>query len=513
MVADSEGADVATQNEAVDAAARHIDANAAAILSEFLQFVGLPNVSADLDDVEAVAGDIAEKLQDRGIAARLIRRPGAAPLVTGRIEADPGRPTIGIYAHYDGQPVDQAGWETPPFSGVVKAGGSTVEDPTEKPSIDPDWRVYARSTSDDKAPVQAALSALDALSGSGISPTVNVVFLFEGQEEAGSPDLEEYLVENAQWFSADMWLICDGPIHQSGAPQIIFGVRGIAQVDITVLGPLRGLHSGHYGNWVPNPAWTLVQLLSTMRSPEGTAMIEGFYDDVVPPSEAEIEAIKAIPDYEAELLVEFGVHSPEGSSESLVERMYRPSLNIRGFDAGPVGEQAANVLPASATVSLDIRLPPGHDADVMIDRVVHHIEREGFSVFATTPSADERRMHERIAVMKREPHYTGMRVPIDGPVGDAILQAAAAASETGEVVAMPTLGGSVPIIHFDRVLGVPTVIVPMANHDNNQHDANENIRIGNLWYGIRLMAALMTMPPTVDVGSGTAGRGPEVSGG
>ena len=134
----------------------------------------------------------------------------------------------------------------------------------------------------------------------------------------------------------------------------------------------------------------------------------------------------------------------------------------------------------------------------MIDKVVRHIEREGFAVFAETPSTEERRKHEGVAVVKRDPHYTGMRVPIDSPVGDAILQAATAASDTGDVVAMPTLGGSVPIVHFDRVLGVPTVIVPMANHDNNQHDANENIRIGNLWYGIRLMAALMTMHATVD---------------
>jgi acetylornithine deacetylase/succinyl-diaminopimelate desuccinylase-like protein len=481
------------QNDAVAAATRHISENGPTILEEFLRFVGLPNVSADLDDVEIVADAIVEKLGSRGVDARLIRRDGVAPLVTGRIEAGSDKATIGVYAHYDGQPVDQAGWLTDPFAAVVKSDGRIVDDPASSAVIDPEWRVYARSTSDDKAPIQAISSALDALSEAGIAPTVNVVLLFEGQEEAGSPDLAAYLEENAEWFAADMWLICDGPVHQSGTPQIIFGVRGIAQLDITVLGPVRGLHSGHYGNWVPNPAWTLVQLLASMRTPAGDVTIEGFYDDVVPPTEAELDAIRAIPEYEADLLAEFGVRASEGDGESLVERMYRPSLNIRGFDAGPVGERAANVLPGSATVSIDIRLPPGHDPAAMTGKVIAHIERQGFAVFDDVPPLDERRSHELMAVVVSDPHYTGMRVPIASPVGDAILGAAGAASESGEVVAMPTLGGSVPIVHFDRILGVPTLIVPMANHDNNQHDANENIRIANLWYGIRLMAALLTV--------------------
>jgi acetylornithine deacetylase/succinyl-diaminopimelate desuccinylase-like protein len=490
---------VGIQEDAVSAATRHIATNGRDILDEFLRFVGMPNVSADLEDVGAVADAITSQLIRRGVSARLIERDGVAPLVTGRIDAGPDKPTIGIYAHYDGQPVDQEGWLTDPFDPVVKSGEAVVHDPTDGGAIDPDWRIYARSTSDDKAPIQALMSALDALADASIEPAVNVVLLFEGQEEAGSQDLAAYLEANADWFGADMWLICDGPVHQSRTPQIIFGVRGIAQLDLTVLGPVRGLHSGHYGNWVPNPAWALVQLLATMRSSDGSVVIDGFYDDVVPPTEAELVAISAIPEYEKDLLAEFGIHTPEGDGESMVERMYRPSLNIRGLDAGPVGDRAANVLPASATVSIDIRLPPGHDPGFMIDKVVGHIERQGFAVFESTPSIEERRSHERVAVVTRDPHYAGMRVPIAGPVGEAILGAARAASESGEVVAMPTLGGSVPIIHFDRVLDVPTVIVPMANHDNNQHDANENIRIGNLWYGIRLMAALMTLQKTTDL--------------
>jgi len=264
-------------------------------------------------------------------------------------------------------------------------------------------------------------------------------------------------------------------------------------MDITVFGPIRGLHSGHYGNWVPNPAWELVQLLASMRDSNGDVAVEGFYDDVVPPSQSELDAIAAIPTYERDLLDEFGVPEAEGGGETLVERMYRPSLNLRGFAAGPVGDDAANVLPDAATVSIDVRLPPNHDPDEMLDRVQRHVEDQGFSIVDGVPTRKERLELGKTARISRDPHYTGMRVPLDTAEARAVLGSAQAASETGEVVAMPTLGGSVPIVHFNRILGTSTIILPMANHDNNQHDANENIRIANLWYGIRLMAAVLTM--------------------
>jgi len=482
-----------TQEAAVRAAKDHINAHGASILSEFIDLVALPNVSSDLPGIRAVAASIAGMLTKRGLLPRLIEAEGVAPIVTARIEVSPDAPTIGIYAHYDGQPVDVEQWATPPFTPTVVGDEGVIAVPASGGSVDPEWRIYGRSTSDDKAPVQALVSALDALAGRDLKPTVNVVLLFEGEEEAGSPHLADYLEANASTFAADMWLICDGPVHQSRLPQVIFGVRGIAQMDITVFGPMRGLHSGHYGNWVPNPTWELVHLLASMRGSDGVVTIDHFYDDVVPPSQSELDAIAAIPDYESGLLDEFGVPEAEGSGETLVERMYRPSLNLRGFAAGPVGEDAANVLPDSATASIDIRLPPNHDPDVMLDRVELHIESRGFSLVDGVPTREERLALGRVARVTRDPHYTGMRVPLDTEEARTVLGSARAASDTGEVVAMPTLGGSVPIAHFDRVLGAPTIILPMANHDNNQHDANENIRIANLWYGIRLMAAVLTM--------------------
>ncbi len=477
------------QQAAVGAAESHIASHATAIVREFCDLLALPNVSADLEDVGAVAVKAASMLEERGVVPRFVEIEGAAPIVTGRIEVGSDAPTIGIYAHYDGQPVDPDAWITPPFDPtIVNAAGERVELGEE---VDPDWRIRARSTSDDKAPIQAFVSALDALATKGVDPTVNVVILFEGEEEAGSPHLRRYLEENAAWFAADMWLICDGPVHQSGLPQVIFGVRGIAQLDVTVLGPTRGLHSGHYGNWIPNPTWKLVHLLATMRDPDGEVVIDGYYDDVIPPSDSEVAALAEVPAYEEDLLRALGVRTPEGNGESHIERMFRPSLNLRGFFAGHTGASAANVLPEAATASFDVRLPPGHDPEEMLGRVEAHIAAQGFHVMHEMPDHDTRLQHDSIAVIRRDPHYTGLRVPLDGREGAAVLDAARAAAEGGEVVAMPTLGGSVPIVHFADVLGSPTIIIPMANHDNNQHDANENIRIANLWYGIRLMASLL----------------------
>lgn len=478
------------QQASVAAVNAHLDRHGAEIISEFCDLLALPNVSADLDDVRAVATHISTMLESRGIAPQLVTMHGAAPIVSGRIHIGDHAPTIGIYAHYDGQPVDEAAWASPPFDPTIfdRVGTSVTLGET----VDPDWRIRARSASDDKAPIQAFVSAVDALAAAGVEPAVNVVLLFEGEEEAGSPHLREYLEQNAEMFAADMWLICDGPVHQTGHPQVIFGVRGIAQIDITVLGPTRGLHSGHYGNWIPNPTWKLVHLLASMRDAQGNALIEGFYSGVVPPTPAEMGAVAEVPAYEDELLRDLGVRTPEGGGESHIERMFLPSLNLRGFAAGRAGADAANVLPDSATASFDIRLPPGHDPDEMLDRVEAHVAAQGFHVMHEMPDRETRLQHDSIAVIDRDPHYTGMRVPLDGREGMAVLDAARAAAEGEEVVAMPTLGGSVPIVHFADVLGAPTIITPMANHDNNQHDANENIRIGNLWYGIRLMASLLT---------------------
>jgi acetylornithine deacetylase/succinyl-diaminopimelate desuccinylase-like protein len=479
--------------DGVSAAHRWIEERGADVLREFADLVSIPNVSSDRAGVAATAERVGAMLSARGIDVRFLEIDGAAPVVTGRVSSGPGAPTIGIYAHYDGQPVDPTQWRTPPFEATLMDGDEPIAFPTTGTPIDPDWRVFGRSTSDDRAPIQALVSALDALAERGIPPTVNVVLLFEGEEEAGSEHLASYLADHAEWFCADLWVICDGPVHQTGAPQVVLGVRGIAQIDITVHGPIRPLHSGHYGNWIPNPSWDLVHLLASMRDRQGRVLIDGFSDDVVEPTDADMAAIAAIPEHERDLLDELGVAVAEGGGEPFVVRMFRPSLNLRGLAGGPTGSEAANVLPTSASASIDIRLPPHHDPEIMLERVVRHIEGQGYTIVDGVPDAATRIAHGKTASVELDPHYGGMRMPADAPEARGIVAAARRAADGADVVAMPTLGGSVPVVHFHEILGSPTVIAPIANHDNNQHDANENLRVGNLWYGVRLMAAMLTM--------------------
>lgn len=200
-------------HSAVTAARSYRAANGAAILAQFRELLSLPNVSVDLRDVAVNADAIAELLRARHLDVKLLELPGAAPIVTGRIESGDDRPTIGIYAHYDGQPIDQANWTTPPFDPTLMAGDELIPFPDAGAAVDPDWRIHARSAADDKAPIIALASALDGIAAAGLSPSPNMVLLFEGEEEIGSPHLPEYLAAHRDWFAADLWLICDGPVH------------------------------------------------------------------------------------------------------------------------------------------------------------------------------------------------------------------------------------------------------------------------------------------------------------
>ncbi len=484
-------------DEAVAAAHEHRRAQAASILSEFAGLLRLPNVSRDLPAVRANAAAIAALLGERGVAAETLELPGAAPVVAGRIDVPGATRTIGIYAHYDGQPVEPEEWTFGPWeptlcTAPVPAGGAPVAFPGRGDAVDPDWRLYARSAADDKAPIIALAAACDALAAAGLAPRHNVTLLFEGEEEIGSGHLADYLSAHRERFAADLWLICDGPVHPSGQPQIVFGVRGITEIEITVYGAARPLHSGHYGNWAPNPALELARLLATMKGGDGRVLVEGFYDDTVPITPGERAAIDALPDWDGPLRRELGLAATEAGSASHAERMMLPSLNVRGLAAGGVGSQAANVVPAAATASIDIRLAAGDDPVAMLDRVEAHVACQGYHVVREEPSAAERERHPRLARLDRMPGYPAVRTPVDLPAVAPVLAAAQAAAGRAPIV-MPTLGGSVPLHSFASVLGAPLVVAPFANHDNNQHAADENLRIGNLWYGVDLMAALLAM--------------------
>jgi acetylornithine deacetylase/succinyl-diaminopimelate desuccinylase-like protein len=479
------------QTNPASIAARHYrETHERAIIDEYIQLLSIPNIATDQVNIRRNADLIVAMLKKRGVAAQLVEAPDVNPVVFGEIRTPGATRTIVFYAHYDGQPLDPKEWATPPFQPVLRdqsldKDGRVIPLPTK---FDPESRIYARSAGDDKAPVIAILAALD----SGAKPKSNIKFVFEGEEEAGSPNLGQILEAHKALFSGDVWLICDGPVHQTRRQLIAFGARGITQVDVTVYGPRRELHSGHYGNWAPNPAMMLVKALSSLKDDSGKVLINHYYDGIEPLSATEKRAIDEAPDFDEELKKELWLGSTEGAPKRLIELLQLPSLNIRGMASSRVGAQASNVIPSTATATIDMRLVKGMDHAKTVERFIEHFRKQGFFVVDSDPSAEVRMSHEKVAkIVSKGFGYNAVRTSMDLPISQEVIRAVESAR--GPSVKVPTMGGSVPLEMIEHAVGTHTITVPIANHDDNQHTFNENMRIQNLWDGIELMAALLTM--------------------
>jgi acetylornithine deacetylase/succinyl-diaminopimelate desuccinylase-like protein len=474
-------------------------ANEDRIIRELREFLSIPNVASDAPNIEKNATRLKEMLEARGIETHLLSIEGRGPVVFGKLDTLGATRTIIFYAHYDGQPVDPSFWtDKSPFTPIlrdnsIETGGKPIpypDAPAASNSYRDDWRIYARSASDDKSPIIAILAALDALRAKNIPVAVNLKFILEGEEEAGSTHLQRTLQLHKNLLQADLLITGDGPVHQSGRPLVFFGNRGDIGLDITVYGPVRSLHSGHYGNWAPNPAMQLAQLLATMKDQNGRVAIPGYYDDVVPLSPLEQSVLNAMPFNDPDLQRELAIAKPDGDGRKLVELLQEPSLNIRGLRSANVGEHANNVVPDKAEASLEIRLVKGEDPKVKFEQVVAFIRKQGFFVLDHEPSIEERRQHPRVTkVVPDDFGYPASRTPMDLPVSKALVKVMQQSTNNQTVVA-PLLGGSVPMYIFED-LGLPWIGVPIVNYDNHQHSSDENLRLGNLWQGIETYATLL----------------------
>jgi acetylornithine deacetylase/succinyl-diaminopimelate desuccinylase-like protein len=475
------------------AAQRWYRANRQAIAGELITLLSIPNVASDSVNIRRNADTLVAMLSRRGMAARRLELPGSPPAVFGELIVPGATRTVMLYAHYDGQPVRESEWRTPPWRPTYFDG--RVEDGASERSTLPDtgaaeWRLHARSASDDKSPIVAMLAALDALRAARIQPAVNVKFFLEGEEEAGSAHLREMLERHKTSLRADLWIFADGPVHQSRRAQVVFGVRGVMGAELTVYGPSRALHSGHYGNWAPNPAALLADLVASLRAPDGRILIPGFLEDVRAPSAAERRAIAEVPPVEDALKRELAIAEAEGGDGFVLERIMRPALNVRGLSSGGVGATAANAIPTVAHASIDFRLVPDQSPARIRRLLEQHARRRGFHVVNEAPSAEVRRRHPRVLQIVWDEGYPATRTALDSPVARALVRVV---EETmgAPVIRVPTLGGSLPMHVFGDVLGAPLVVLPMVNHDNNQHAANENLRLQNLWDGIEMFAGVL----------------------
>ncbi len=468
-----------------DSIRAYVAQHRSAILQEFEGFLSLPNLASDEANIQKNADALVQMLQKRGLQTRLLRVEHAPPAVLAEMPGDPSKRTVTFYAHYDGQPVDKANWKQDPWKPTLVGKDPNNSNPSPD---DPETRIYARSSSDDKAAILGLITALDAMQAGHLPLSVNLKFLFEGEEEAGSPHLAAILSKYASQLQSDLWVICDGPANQNGAPQLIFGSRGVVTVQITAFGPNRPLHSGHYGNWAPNPIVELAHLISKLRTTEGEITIPNFYAPVRALSPAEQRALKNVPEIDSQLRTEFGLGRTEGQSP-LAEQILKPGLNLDRIEGGGTGPNPANAIPSSATVYIDLRLVPNQTPEIVREQLENYLRQLGYFLTDKSPAASDRLKHPRLLQVTWGAGYPPQRTHVDAPVSQAFIRAARTVTGN-DLVLMPTLGGSTPSFVFEQQFNKPVIGLPIANYDNNQHAANENLKLKNLWDGIALFAGI-----------------------
>ena len=503
--------------------AETVDAIARRNFPEFVDMLSMPNDAIKAADIQANAKWLEAAFQKRGFTTRQLDNEGK-PLVYAEFgKKIPGAPTILFYMHYDGMPVLPEQWaQKHPHQPVLRKRATPVAaNPSAglafTPStasakgawedldiakaltgpLDPEWRLFARSSSDDKGPIMMFLSAFDLLNEGKATPAINVKVILDAEEEKGSPRILAPVKANRDLLKSDALIINDGPMHPSNLPTIIFGNRGNAVVELTVYGPRSPLHSGHYGNYAPNPAQRLATLLGTMKDEDGRVTIAHYYDGVKL-TERERAILTAVPDEEAALLKRLGIAQPEKVGANLQEAVQYPSLNIRGMQSAAIGEKAANIIPAKAVAELDLRTTPGASAAYLVDLMEKHIVAQGYHLVKAEPSDEERAKYPKIATVKLDrgsnAAFSEMEAPAGVWVQDSLADTFSKDGAPSKTVRIRLMGGSVPTDKLVEALDMPFVIMPLVNADNNQHSYDENIRIGHFLDGVRAYVGLLQKP-------------------
>lgn len=463
-------------------------------VDELYDLLSIPNVAHVSADIESNVAWCEQAFAKRGFTTERLTTPDA-PLLLAERKFKSAVKTVLIYLQIDGQPVNAAEWnQSSPWKPALKekdAAGNWKEIPYSKlkENLNPEWRIFARSAADAKGPAMAFLAALDALNELKAQPNYNIKVIMDFEEELGSPNLPEAVTRYKKELSADMLIIYDGPRHVSNEPTLSFGARGICEITITTFGPRVPVHSGNYGNYTPNPALRLAQLVASMKDDDGRVLIPGFYDGIML-TDQEKKILKQVPDNEADIQKFLGIAMPDKIGESFQESLQYPTLNIRGMDALFVGRESRTLIPATATAELDIRLVTGSNAERLVNLVKKHILDKGYYLIEGEPTEEERMKHGRIAAFRSHVSYGAFQTPFDSQTGVWLQKAMVHAFEK-EPIRLRTSGGSIPISPFVVTLGIPAVMVPIVNADNNQHAENENIRVGNYVDGVKTYLAIL----------------------
>jgi len=445
----------------------HVERHRDAFLERLFAYLRMPSISAHGTGIAETADFLEGLLGGMGLAVERLETPGW-PVIVGRRSGPAGTPTVLLYGHYDVQPPDPIErWVSPPFEPEIRDG-----------------RIYARGAGDNKGQHFAQLLALETLLAVDGGLPCSVIVVLEGEEEIGSPHIAEVVRANRDRLRADLVITSDGPVHESGRPTVELGVRGVLSFELRARGANRDLHSGNFGGIAPNPIWTLVHLLGTMKDASGDISIEGFHDGIISPSDAELEAIARLPLDLAGSMAALGIdHLDAPAGRGYYERLMAfPTLTINGLHGGYGGPGSKTVLPSEAVAKCDARLVVDQDPDAVFAAIIAHVARHAPGVEVIHQGA-----------------MAPSKTPIDSPfVAPVLAGVRAAAGE--EPLLVPAMGGSLPEYVWTKVLGVPALVVPYANHDEDNHAPNENIEVARFFGGIKTGIAVLVELGTVSGG-------------
>jgi acetylornithine deacetylase/succinyl-diaminopimelate desuccinylase-like protein len=479
-----------------------IQSAAQASFKEWAEVLTLPNDSVVPADIQRNADWFEQAFKRRGLATKQLANNGKTMLFAELPGANATMPIVLFYMHLDGQAVKDSEWQQEsPWKPTLKqrnANGQWEALPIDRlfgEKVDPEWRLFARSSADDKAPIMMMLAALDVLKASGNAPAFHLKVLLDSEEEKSSPSLVSVIAQNQALLKADRLVVLDGPMHPSNAPTLVFGNRGVAQATLKVYGPKQDSHSGHYGNYAANPAQMLARLLASMKDDDGRVTIPGYYDAVKLDDDSR-RVMAAVPDDEAALRKRLGIAVAEKVGRNYQEAMQYPSLNVRGMQAAEIGARTRTIVPESATAELDLRTVPETPPESLYAMLRAHVERQGFHLVKGAPTDEDRARYPKLASLdtgKVSASSMAVRTDLKSPMANW-LRSAFKKTYGKDPVQIRMMGGTVTTGSMVAALKVPFVIVPFVNADNNQHSANENMRLGNYIEGVRGLAGILAEP-------------------
>ena len=471
--------------------AQNVEQKLKLAVEELKDFIAIPNDALVPDDIIKNIDWLSLKFKKRGFQTKVLQTDGQ-PLFFAELPQVENAKTILFYMHLDGQSVDNSKWDQEdPYKAVLKAkdgnNWKTLDWTELEKEIDEDWRIFGRSTSDDKGPIIMLLQAIDLLRDNKKAIPFNVKIILDSEEEKGSKPLPNAVKKYRELLMADYLIINDGPLHVSDNPTMVFGCRGITTINLTTYGPIKPQHSGHYGNYAPNPGFRLAKLLSSFKDDAGRVLIDGYYDGITI-DKATSSILKSVPDNQDQILANLAVKTPESVGNFYQEALQYPSLNIRGLSSGWTGKKARTIVPESATAAIDIRLVPESDGNRLKELIKAHIKAQGYYITDKEPTLEERMKYDKIITFESgsitNPFRTDMNIPFAKWLEDTL--------NDDKLVKIRIMGGTVPIAAFINELNIPAIIVPMVNPDNNQHSPNENLRLKNISYGIKTFYKILS---------------------